>query len=100
MVGDKFKMTNNKDCIGYLEGFKMDVCKTVEDDPGQLKYRIDRNNNISEIIRRLSILDEIYKAAKPALDNFFNYGLRESEVITRQKRLDILCDICQALKAI
>jgi len=98
--GDKFKMTNNKDCIGYLEGFKMDVCKTVEDDPDQLKYRIGRNNNINEIIRRLSILDEIYKAAKPALDNFFNYGLRESEVITRQKRLDILDNICQALKAI
>ena len=49
---------------------------------------------------RLSVLNEIYKAAKPALDNFYNYGLRESEVITRQKRLDILCDVCQALKAI
>ncbi|MBA7555571.1 hypothetical protein ES705_48242 [subsurface metagenome] len=54
----------------------------------------------NEITRRLNILDEIYKVAKPALDNFFNYGLRESEVITRQKRLDILCDICQVLKAI
>ncbi|MBA7579899.1 hypothetical protein ES695_18760 [Candidatus Atribacteria bacterium 1244-E10-H5-B2] len=56
--------------------------------------------NLNEITRRLNILDEIYKIAKPALDNFYNYGLRESEVITRQKRLDILCDICQALKAI
>ena len=45
-------------------------------------------------------LDEIYKIAKPALDNFYNYGLRESEVITRQKRLNILDNICQALKAI
>ncbi|MBA7527849.1 hypothetical protein ES705_20028 [subsurface metagenome] len=53
-----------------------------------------------EIARRLSILDEIYKIAKPALDNFYNYGLRESEVITRQKRLDILDNICQALKPI
>lgn len=90
----------NKDYVNYLEGFKMDVCKTVEDNPNWLKYRIDRNNNINEIIRRLSILDEIYKAAKPALDNFFNYNLRESEIITRQKRLDILCDVCQALKTI
>ena len=98
--GDKFKMTNNKDCIGYLKGFKIDVCKTVKDDPGRLKDGIDRNNNINEIIRRLNILDEIYKAAKPALDNFFNYGLRESEIITRQKRLDILNNICQSLKAI
>ncbi|MBA7548793.1 hypothetical protein ES705_41261 [subsurface metagenome] len=56
--------------------------------------------NLNEITRRLNILDEIYKIAKPALDNFYNYGLRESEVITRQKRLDILCDVCQALKAI
>ncbi|MBA7547579.1 hypothetical protein ES705_40008 [subsurface metagenome] len=56
--------------------------------------------NLNEITRRLNILNEIYKIAKPALDNFYNYGLRESEVITRQKRLDILCDICQALKAI
>ncbi|RXG65979.1 hypothetical protein ES695_05290, partial [Candidatus Atribacteria bacterium 1244-E10-H5-B2] len=77
---DKFKMTNNKGCIGYLKGFKMDVCKTVKDDPDWLKYRLDRNNSINEIIGRLNILDEIYKAAKPALDNFFNYGLRESEV--------------------
>ncbi len=68
-----------------------------------------------EITRRLSIseissmyrssssctkLDEIYKIAKPALDNFYNYGLRESEVITREKRLNILDNICQALKAI
>jgi len=90
----------NEDYVNYLKGFKMNICKTVEDNPGRLKYRIDRNKNINEIIRRLSILDEIYKAAKPALDNFFNYGLRESEVITRQKRLDILCDICQALKSL
>jgi len=90
----------NKDYVNYLEGFKMDICKTLKENPSLLKYRIDWNDNINEIIRRLSILDEIYKAAKPALDNFFNYGLRESEVITRQKRLDILCDICQFLKTI
>lgn len=90
----------NKDYIDYLKGFKFDICKTVEDNPDWIKYRTDRNNNINEIIRRLSILDEICKATKPALDNFFNYGLRESEVITRQKRLDILCDVCHALKAI
>jgi len=90
----------NKDYINYLKGFKMDVCKTVEDNPNWLKYRIDRNNNINEIIRRLSILDEIYKTTKPALDNFFNYNLRKSEVITRQKRLDILDNICQALKSL
>lgn len=53
-----------------------------------------------EIARRLNILSEIYKIAKPALDNFYNYGLRESEVITRQKRLDILANICQALKSL
>ena len=56
--------------------------------------------NLNEITRRLNILDEIYKIAKPALDNFYNYGLRESEVITRQKRLDILDNICQALKSL
>jgi hypothetical protein len=56
--------------------------------------------NLNEITRRLNIFNEICKIAKPALDNFYNYGLRESEVITRQKRLDILCDVCQALKAI
>ncbi len=55
---------------------------------------------LNKITRRLNILDEIYKIAKPALDNFYNYGLRESEVITRQKRLDILDNICQALKPI
>jgi hypothetical protein len=54
--------------------------------------------NLNEITRRLNIPNEIYKIAKPALDNFYNYGLRESEVITRQKRLDILDNICQALK--
>ena len=57
-------------------------------------------SNLDEITRRLNILDEIYKIAKPALDNFYNYGLRESEVITRQKRLDILDNICQALKSL
>ncbi|MBA7563025.1 hypothetical protein ES695_11205 [Candidatus Atribacteria bacterium 1244-E10-H5-B2] len=56
--------------------------------------------NPNEITRRSNILGEIYKIAKPALDNFYNYGLRESEVITRQKRLDILDNICQALKSL
>jgi hypothetical protein len=57
-------------------------------------------SNLDEITRRLNILDEIYKIAKPALDNFYNYGLRESEIITRQKRLGILDNICQALKSL
>ena len=81
----------NKDYIDYLKGFKMDICKTVEDNPDWLKYRIERNENINEIIRRLNILDEIYKAARP---------VREFEVITKRERLIILYDICQALKAI
>ncbi|MBA7501011.1 hypothetical protein ES704_03795 [subsurface metagenome] len=51
-------------------------------------------------IRRLNILDKIYKIAKPALDNFYNYSLRESEVITKEKRLEILDNICQTLKEI
>jgi len=81
----------NKDYIDYLKGFKMSTDKTVEDNPGWLKYRIDRNKNINEIIRRLNILNEIYKAARP---------VREFEVITKRERLVILYDICQALKAI
>ncbi|MBA7583269.1 hypothetical protein ES695_14430 [Candidatus Atribacteria bacterium 1244-E10-H5-B2] len=48
----------------------------------------------------ITSLEEIYKAAKPALDNFYNYGLREFEVITREKRLNILDNICQVLKTL
>lgn len=56
--------------------------------------------NLNEIARRLNILDEIYKIAKPALDNFYNHSLREFEIITKEKRLNILDNICQTLKTL
>jgi len=81
----------NKDYIDYLKEFKMETYKTIADNPAWLKYRMDRNKNINEIIRRLNILDEIHKAAKP---------IRAFKIITKQDRLDILNNICQILKAI
>jgi len=81
----------NKDYIDYLKGFKMKTYKTVVDNPAWLQYRIDRNKSINEITRRLNILNEIYKAAKP---------VRKFKTLTTQKQLDILDNICQALKAI
>ena len=81
----------NKDYIDYLKGFKMKTYKTVVDNPAWLQYRRDRNKSINEIIRRLNILGEIYKIARPE---------RELKVLTTKKRLDILDNICQALKAI
>ena len=82
----------NKDYIDYLKGFKMKTYKTVVDNPAWLQYRIDRNKSINEIIRRLNIMGEIYKIAKPALNNI--------KVITKQEQLDMFWTICQALKAI
>ena len=81
----------NKDYINYLKEFKMETYKAVEDNPAWLQYRIDRNKSISEIIRRLNLLGEIYKITKP---------IRESKIITTQKQLDILGDIRQILKTL
>ena len=81
----------NKNYINYLKEFKMETYKTVENNPAWLQYRIDRNKSISEIIRRLNILGEIYKIIKP---------VREFKIITMQKQLDILDDIRQILKSL
>ena len=83
---------NNRDYINYLKGFKIKTCKTIKDSPEWLAYRIARNRKIKEIIKRLNILNEIMKIAKPEMG--------EKKVLTTRKRLDILENICSALEAV